>query len=56
MAAKTLRTHPWSAWTITSVDLHEPDSTLTLAEWHRSRDTEAEISIVVPHEPQPLAA
>jgi hypothetical protein len=42
-------------WTMTAVDLQDLQMTLTLAEWHRYRDSVDDTWIVVPHQP-PLPA
>jgi hypothetical protein len=43
-------------WALTAVDLQDLEMTLTLAQWHRYRDAVDDTRIVVPHQPQLLAA
>lgn len=41
---------------VTAVDLKDLDTTLTLAEWHRYRDTDDSPQVVVPHDQHLQAA
>ena len=53
-APTTLTRRP--IWTMTALDLQDLEMTLTRAEWHRYRDVVDDTWIVVPHQPQLLAA